>query len=63
MSVSWLSCCQCPVALAKAAIDSGAAKITEFVLVGHKSGKHYQRTDIIAVLVNNKPIAPFVFNG
>ncbi|WP_341758093.1 IS630 family transposase [Candidatus Tisiphia endosymbiont of Ditula angustiorana] len=25
--------------------------------------KQYQRTNIIAGLVNNKPIAPFVFNG
>jgi transposase len=28
-----------------------------------KSGKYYQRTNIIAGLVNNKSIAPMVFNG
>jgi transposase len=32
-------------------------------LLGKKSGKYYQRTNIIAGLVNNKPIAPMVFNG
>jgi transposase len=32
-------------------------------LIGKKSGKHYERTNIIAGLVINKPIAPFVFNG
>jgi hypothetical protein len=32
-------------------------------LVGKKSGKYYERTNIIAGLVNNKPIAPMVFNG
>lgn len=32
-------------------------------LIGIKSGKYYQRTNIIAGLVNNKPIAPMVFNG
>jgi len=32
-------------------------------LLGKKSGKHYQRTNIIAGLVNNKAIAPRVFNG
>ncbi|WP_375333162.1 MULTISPECIES: IS630 family transposase [unclassified Candidatus Tisiphia] len=42
--------------------DRGWGKIGE-LLVGQKSGKHYQRTNIIAGLVNNKPIAPFVFNG
>ena len=31
-------------------------------LLGKKSGKHYQRTNIIAGLVNNKAIAPRVFN-
>ena len=30
---------------------------------GKKSGKYYQRTNIIAGLVNNKSIAPMVFNG
>jgi transposase len=32
-------------------------------LVGKKSGKYYQRTNIIAGYVNNKTIAPMVFNG
>lgn len=32
-------------------------------LVGKKSGKYYERTNIIAALVNNKPIAPMIFNG
>ncbi len=32
-------------------------------LVGKKSGKYYQRTNIIAGLNNNKSIAPLVFNG
>ena len=30
---------------------------------GKKSGKYYQRTNIIAGLVSNKAIAPLVFNG
>jgi transposase len=33
------------------------------ILVGKKSGKYYQRTNIIAGLVCNKAIAPMVFNG
>ena len=32
-------------------------------LLGKKSGKYYERTNIIAGLVNNKSIAPMVFNG
>ena len=32
-------------------------------LVGKKSGKYYQRTNIIAGYVNKKTIAPMVFNG
>jgi transposase len=32
-------------------------------LIGKKSGKYYQRTNIIAGLVNKKTIAPMVFNG
>ncbi|WP_341749578.1 transposase [Candidatus Tisiphia endosymbiont of Sialis lutaria] len=32
-------------------------------LQAKKSGKYYQRTNIIAGLVGNKSIAPFVFNG
>jgi transposase len=30
---------------------------------GKKSGKYYERTNIVAGLVNNKAIAPMVFNG
>ena len=33
------------------------------ILHSTKSGKYYQRTNIIAGLVSNKPIAPFIFNG
>jgi transposase len=33
------------------------------VLLGKTSGKYYQRTNIIAGLVNNETIAPLVFNG
>lgn len=32
-------------------------------LYSKKSGKYYERTNIIAGLINNKPIAPMVFNG
>ena len=32
-------------------------------LDGKKSGKYYERTNIIAGLVSNKSIAPMVFNG
>jgi transposase len=32
-------------------------------LTGKKSGKYYQRTNIIAGYVNKKSIAPMVFNG
>ena len=32
-------------------------------LVGKKSGKHYERTNIIGGLLNNKAIAPMVFIG
>lgn len=32
-------------------------------LTGKKSGKYYERTNIIAGLNLNKPIAPMVFNG
>lgn len=42
--------------------DRGWGKIGE-LLLGKKSGKHYQRTNIIAGLISNKSIAPFVFNG
>ncbi|WP_050897498.1 transposase [Orientia tsutsugamushi] len=28
-----------------------------------KSGKYYERTNIIAGYVNNKSIAPMIFNG
>lgn len=33
------------------------------ILAGKKSGKYYQRTNIIAGYVNRKIIAPLVFNG
>jgi transposase len=42
--------------------DRGWGKKSE-KLVAQKSGKHYERTNIIAGLVNNKSIAPMVFNG
>ena len=32
-------------------------------ILGKKSGKYYERTNIIAGLVSNKSIAPMVFNG
>jgi transposase len=32
-------------------------------LIGKKSGKYYQRTNIIAGYVNHKSISPLVFNG
>lgn len=32
-------------------------------LVGKKSGKYYQRTNIVAGYVNHKSIAPMIFNG
>ena len=33
------------------------------ILQATKSGKYYERTNIIAGIAGNKPIAPFVFNG
>lgn len=42
--------------------DRGWGKKSE-KLVGKKSGKYYQRTNIIAGYVNGKSIAPMVFNG
>jgi len=33
------------------------------LLKAKKSGKYYERTNIVAGLSNNKTIAPFVFNG
>ena len=41
--------------------DRGWGKRSE-KLVGKKSGKYYERTNIIAGLVNNQSIAPMVFN-
>ena len=41
--------------------DRGWGKKGE-ILVGKKSGKHYERTNIIAAYVKRKPIAPMVFN-
>ena len=42
--------------------DRGWGKKGE-ILAGKKSGKHYERTNIIAAYVKGKPIAPMVFNG
>ena len=42
--------------------DRGWGKKSER-LFAKKSGKHYARTNIIAGLVNNRSIAPMVFNG
>jgi transposase len=42
--------------------DRGWGKKSE-KLVAKKSGKYYERTNIIAGLVNKKSIAPMVFNG
>jgi transposase len=42
--------------------DRGWGKKSE-KLIAKKSGKRYERTNIIAGLVNNKSIAPMVFNG
>ena len=42
--------------------DRGWGKKGE-ILLGKKSGKHYERTNIIAAYAKRKPIAPMVFNG
>ena len=42
--------------------DRGWGKKSE-KLVSKKSGKYYERTNIVAGLVNNQSIAPMVFNG
>ena len=42
--------------------DRGWGKKSE-KLVGKRSGKYYERTNIIAGYVNHKSIAPMVFNG
>jgi hypothetical protein len=42
--------------------DRGWGRVGE-ILLGKKSGKHYERTNIIAGYVDRKPIAPMVFNG
>ena len=42
--------------------DRGWGKKSE-LLKAKKSGKHYERTNIIAGYVNKKSIAPMVFNG
>jgi transposase len=42
--------------------DRGWGKRSKKLIV-KKSGKHYERTNIIAGLVNNKSIAPMIFNG
>ena len=42
--------------------DKGWGKKRQ-TLPAKKSGKHYQRTNIISGLVDNRPVAPIVFNG
>jgi len=42
--------------------DSGWGEIGK-KLDGKKSGKHYQRTNLVAGYVNKEPIAPLVFHG
>jgi transposase len=42
--------------------DRGWGKKSE-KLVGKRSGKYYERTNIVAGYVNHKSIAPMVFNG
>ena len=42
--------------------DRGWGKKSE-KLVGKRSGKYFERTNIIAGYVNHKSIAPMVFNG
>jgi transposase len=42
--------------------DRGWGKKSE-KLVGKKSGKYYERTNIIAGYVNHKSLAPMIFNG
>lgn len=42
--------------------DRGWAKIGK-ILIGKKSGKYYERMNIIAGYVNRESIAPMVFNG
>jgi DDE superfamily endonuclease len=42
--------------------DRGWGKKSE-KLIGKKSGKYYERTNIIAGYINKKSIAPMVFNG
>ena len=49
-------------------VESGLVKDRGWGIKGEKlsakkSGKYYQRTNIIAGLVNNKPISPGIFNG
>ena len=42
-------------------IEGGGKKGVK--ILGKKSGKYYERTNIIGGLVSNKSIAPMVFNG
>ena len=42
--------------------DRGWGKKSE-KLIGKKSGKYYERTNIIAGYINKRSIAPMVFNG
>lgn len=46
-----------------AAVKDRGWGIKSELLVAKKSGKYYERTNIVAGLSNNKTIAPFVFNG
>jgi transposase len=58
---------------ARVYIDESGIDVTEVkdrgwgkkgqILAGKKSGKYYQRTNIIAGLVGKKSLAPMVFNG
>lgn len=42
--------------------DKGWSEIGK-ILLGKKSGKYYQRTNILSALNNNNSIAPFIFTG
>jgi hypothetical protein len=56
------------VSIDESGIEMGICKDREWCqkeekLIGKKSGKHYQRTHMIAGLVHHYPIAPMGFNG
>ncbi len=42
--------------------DKGWSEIGK-ILLGKRSGKYYQRTNILSALNNNNSIAPFIFTG